>query len=59
MKSEPTSTFIRVRCTKCKNEQVIFNKAAMKVNCLVCQEPLAMPTGGKIKLLTQPLEQLE
>lgn len=51
--------FIRVRCGKCKNEQVIFGKASMRVNCLVCQEPLAEPTGGRTKVHTQVLEVLE
>lgn len=57
MKREPTSKFLRVRCSKCKNEQVIFSKASMKVNCLVCQEPLAQSTGGRAKV--EALEQLE
>jgi len=53
-----TSTFVRVRCT-CKNEQVIFGRAAMDVNCLVCGEPLAKPSGGKTKITAQVLEVLE
>ncbi len=59
MKREPVSKFIRVRCGKCKNEQVIFGKAAMKVSCLVCQEPLASSTGGRTKVDAQILEVLE
>jgi small subunit ribosomal protein S27e len=57
--SEPQGKFIRIRCGKCKNEQVIFTKAATKVDCLMCQEPLAKPSGGKVKLIAQALEQLE
>ena len=59
MKKDPASKFIRVRCAKCKNEQVIFGKAASKISCLVCQEPLAEPSGGKTKVNTQILEVLE
>ncbi len=44
------SKFVRVKCKKCKNEQIIFNKASMVVNCLVCNSALAEPTGGKAKI---------
>jgi small subunit ribosomal protein S27e len=40
-------TFIKVKCEKCKNEQIIFEKSATTVKCLVCNEVLAEPTGGK------------
>ena len=59
MKAEPSSKFIRVRCGKCKNEQVIFGKAAMTVVCLVCQEPMAESTGGRVRISAQVLEVLE
>jgi small subunit ribosomal protein S27e len=42
----PESRFVRVVCKKCKNEQVIFNKAATEVKCLQCGEILAEPSGG-------------
>jgi small subunit ribosomal protein S27e len=38
--------FIKVKC-KCKNEQVMFEKPATVVRCLVCNEIIAEPTGGK------------
>jgi len=44
-----TTKFVKVKCEKCKNEQMIFEKAASKVKCLVCGEVLAEPTGGKAK----------
>ncbi len=56
---EPVSKFIKVRCPKCKNEQVIFGKAAMKIKCLVCGKDIAEPTGGKIKVRARILEVLE
>ena len=49
------SKFLRVKC-KCKNEQVIFNKASTKVNCLVCGEPLLETTGGKSIIKTKVIE---
>lgn len=42
----PKSKFVKVQCDKCKNEQIIFNKASMIVKCLVCENILAEPTGG-------------
>ncbi|MFH1364628.1 MAG: 30S ribosomal protein S27e [Candidatus Aenigmatarchaeota archaeon] len=42
-----TSKFVKVKCEKCKNEQMIFERAASVVTCLVCDEVLANPTGGK------------
>ncbi len=56
---EPTSKFIKVRCPKCKNEQIIFGKAASNVKCLVCGKPLAESTGGKSKVRSRILEVLE
>ena len=45
--------FVRVKCPKCGNEQNIFEKASIEVKCLVCGEVLAVPTGGKAKLLVK------
>ena len=41
------SNFLNVKCEKCKNEQIIYEKPASVVKCLVCDEILAEPTGGK------------
>jgi len=59
MIKEPSSKFIKVRCSKCKNEQVVFGKAAMEVKCLVCGRVICEPTGGKIKVKARILEVLE
>lgn len=56
--AEPTSRFIKVRCGKCKNEQIIFGKCAMMVKCLVCGEVLAESTGGKANVKARVLEVL-
>ena len=34
---EPISKFVKVRCPKCKNEQIIFGKVSTTVECLVCK----------------------
>ncbi len=40
------SKFLKVKCSDCGNEQVVFARAASKVDCLVCGANLATPTGG-------------
>jgi small subunit ribosomal protein S27e len=56
---EPTSKFIKIRCPKCKNEQIMFGKTSTNVKCLVCDKPLADSTGGKSKVKARILEVLE
>ena len=59
---EPVSKFIKVRCLKCKNEQIIFGKISTAVDCLICGKsgkPLADPTGGKSRVRARILEVLE
>ena len=41
------SKFLKVKCKKCKNEQIVFEKPAGDVRCLVCGEILVESTGGK------------
>jgi small subunit ribosomal protein S27e len=45
---KPTSSFVRVVCSKCGNEQLLFSHAVNVVKCNVCGEVLAEPTGGKV-----------
>ena len=59
MQRETASKFVKVRCPKCKNEQILFGKASTAVNCLVCNRELAEPTGGKSKIKARVLEVLE
>jgi small subunit ribosomal protein S27e len=56
---ETTSKFIKIRCPKCKNEQIMFGRASTTVNCLVCSKTLAEPTGGKSRVKARILEVLE
>ncbi len=56
---EPSSKFIKVRCPKCKNEQIVFGKVSSHVTCLVCGKRIAEPTGGKAKVKARILEVLE
>ena len=52
----PESKFLKV---KCKNEQVVFNKASTQVKCLVCSAVIAEPHGGKAEIKTSIVEVLD
>ena len=52
------SKFIKVRCQKCKNEQIIFGNPSTEIKCLVCGEILVKPTGGKAGIKARVLEVL-
>ncbi len=54
----PRSKFLVVKCPKCGNEQIIFNKAATVVRCNTCGEILARPTGSKAEILGKVVESL-
>ncbi|MCW3976623.1 30S ribosomal protein S27e [Candidatus Bathyarchaeota archaeon] len=43
----PRSRFLRVKCSDCGNEQIIFSHVTNVVNCNVCGTVIAEPTGGK------------
>jgi small subunit ribosomal protein S27e len=43
----PRSRFIRVKCLKCGNEQIVFGHAVNKVNCNVCGVELVVPSSGR------------
>lgn len=53
------TTFLKLRCNKCKNEQITFGKVANEIKCLVCGEVLAQPSGGKTTVTARVLEVLE
>jgi small subunit ribosomal protein S27e len=55
----PDSRFLKVKCKKCRNEQIIFSKASTEVKCLVCESVLAKPTGGHAEILMNVIEVLD
>ena len=57
--TQTRSKFIKVRCTDCENEQVIFDKASTPVSCHICGAKLALPTGGKAYIKGKVLESIE
>ena len=52
-------SFIRVRCTDCENEQVVFGTAATVVDCAVCGSTLATPTGGEATVEAEVVETVD
>jgi small subunit ribosomal protein S27e len=56
---KPRSVFLRVKCQKCGNEQLIFSNAVNKITCNVCGETLAQPTGGRAEINGEVLTVLE
>jgi len=54
----PRSRFIVVKCPKCGNEQIVFDRAATRVRCQTCGTLVAEPTGGKAKILGSIVETL-
>lgn len=40
------SSFVKVKCEDCGNEQITFRKASSVVDCNVCGGLLVEPTGG-------------
>ena len=46
----PRSRFLKVKCPKCDGEQIIFSHAKTVVRCLICDEILAVPRGGKAEI---------
>lgn len=57
--SKQDSKFLKVVCSKCKNEQMIFNKSSSHVKCLVCGAEVAEPKGGKAKIKAKVIQVFE
>ncbi|MEM1539915.1 MAG: 30S ribosomal protein S27e [Candidatus Bathyarchaeia archaeon] len=55
----PKSTFVKVKCLKCGNEQIIFSHAVNRVTCNVCSVELAEPSGGKAIIKGEVIAVLE
>lgn len=56
---KPRSSFLRVKCPKCGNEQLVFSSAVNKVDCNVCGITLAEPASGKARIKGEVVAVLE
>jgi len=45
-----TGRFVKLQCTKCNNEQNVYEKATTQIKCLVCNEVLANNTGAMAEI---------
>lgn len=55
----PKTKFLKLKCSGCGNEQIVFSAPATTVKCLACNQVLAKSTGGKIKLEAKIIKELE
>ena len=59
MDEKRKSTFLRVRCNECGNEQLVFSHASTAVKCQVCSNTLSTPRGGKAEVKATVLGAVE
>lgn len=59
MEEKQRSRFLRVRCSDCGNEQLVYSHVSSVVRCKVCSKTLAVPRGGKAEIKTTILEVVE
>lgn len=57
--NDTRSNFLKVKCLDCGNEQIIFDRAASTVQCIICGKTLVKPKGGKAEIKAQILKVLE
>lgn len=48
--------WVKVKCHKCGNEQIIFGRASTEVKCTKCSEVLAVPRSGKAAIKAEIIE---
>ena len=53
---KPRSVFVRLKCSNCGNEQIIFERSSSNVKCTVCEEILVEPSGGKAKIKGEKIQ---
>ena len=57
---KPNSKFLKVKCTECEEEMIVFNHAKTKITChgKNCNETIVEPSGGKAIIYGEIIEQL-
>ena len=59
MDEKQRTRFLRVRCSDCENEQLVYSHVSSVVRCKVCSKTLAVPRGGKAEIKVTILEVME
>lgn len=47
----PRSKFIKVKCSMCGYENVVFSHASYPAKCVLCGAQIVKPTGGKVRII--------
>ncbi len=55
----PKSVFLKIKCLKCGNEQIVFERSSLEVRCNVCNETLLETSGGKGIIKGEIIQTLE
>lgn len=48
--------YLKVKCLDCGEEKKVFTRASSVVKCEKCNADVALPTGGKAKILGEIIE---
>ena len=56
---KPKTKFLKVKCSSCGNDQIIFSNANKAVKCLACNNILAESKGGRVKLRAKIVKELD
>lgn len=59
MASNGRGNFLRVKCLDCDNEQIIFDRAASDVKCIICGKTIVKSRGAKAKIMAHIDEVLD
>ena len=46
----PNSYFFHIECNKCQKIKTCFSHGHSQVKCIDCNQTLAVPSGGKLKI---------
>ncbi len=58
LRDKMAGKFYKIRCKDCGNVQIVFSRASLPVNCIVCGSLLVEPTGGLAKIKGEIIEEL-
>ena len=53
------SKFLKIKCSDCANESILFTKISSSVSCQFCGSSLASPTGGTANITAEIVEELD
>ncbi len=59
MAKKTSSRFLKVKCSDCEHEQVVYGCAATPVACEVCNKTIVKPAAGKATVTTHILAVLD